>query len=44
MYIDPITRQSFNYTTAESCDNNPQNVIALHLDTDEHYVLTPNIV
>ena len=27
-----------------SCNNNPQNVIALDLDTDEHYVLTPKPV
>ena len=44
MFIDPITRQTFNYATPISCDNNPQNVIALDPDLDEHYVLTPKPV
>ena len=38
-YIYPITTQNFIYATPISCDYNPQNVIALDLDTDEHYVL-----
>ena len=37
MYIDPITRQTSNYATPISCDNNPQNVIDLDLHTDEQY-------
>ena len=34
-------RTNFNYSTLISWDNNPQKVIALDLDTDEHYLLTP---
>ena len=40
MYIDPISRPTFNFATPISCDNNPNNVIALDPDTDEHYVPT----
>ena len=40
MYIGQKGRQVFNYATTKSCDNNPQNVIALDLDSDEHNVLT----
>ena len=40
MYINPLTRRTFNYNTDTSCDNNPQNVFVLHLDKDEHYLLT----
>ena len=43
MYNDPITRQFF-YVTAIYCDNNPQNIIALDFDKDEHYVLTLRLV
>ena len=40
MYIDPITRQFFNYATPKSCDNNPQNIKELDRDDDdENYVL-----
>ena len=38
MYIDPITRQNFNYATPLSSDNNTQNVRALDICTDEHYL------
>ena len=44
MYLDPISKQTFKYSTPISCDNIPQNVMALNLDTDEHYVLTPKAV
>ena len=44
MYIDPILRQTFNCAIPISFDNNPQNVIALDLDTDGDYVLTPTLV
>ena len=44
MLIGPIARQTFNYATPVSCDTNPQNVIAIDLDTDEDYVLTPKPV
>ena len=39
-----MTRQTFNYATPIACDSNSQNVMALDLDTDEHYVLTPKPV
>ena len=41
MFIDSLTRQTFIYATPISCDSNRQNVIALDLDTAEHFVLTP---
>ena len=44
MYFDPKTRQTNNYTNALSSDKNPQKVIVLYLDTDEHFVLTPEPV
>ena len=44
MYIDPITRQTFNYATPLSFDNNPENVIAVYFDNDLHFVLTPEPV
>ena len=40
-YVDPITRQTFDYATRIPCENNPQNLIALDPDTDQYYVLTP---
>ena len=40
MYIVPIIRQNFDYATPISCDNIPQNVIAMEPDNDEHRVLT----
>ena len=44
MYVDPITRQSFNYATPIECENNSQNIIELDPDTDdgEFYVSTPD--
>ena len=43
MYVDPITRQTFNYATPIECENNPQNIIELYPDTNDgdFYVLTP---
>ena len=41
MYVDPITRQTFEYINQIPCENNPQNVIALDPDTDQYYVLIP---
>ena len=43
MYVDPITRQTFNYATQIECGNNPQNISELDLDSDDEdfYVLTP---
>ena len=40
MYIDPITKQSFNHATPLSCNKKTPNVIALARDSDENYVLT----
>ena len=40
MYIDLITRQTFNYVTSISCDNNPPIVMALDRGNVEHCVLT----
>ena len=36
MYIDTKTGQIFNYATHISCDNNPEKVKALDLDTDKN--------
>ena len=44
MYVDPITRQTFNYATPIECGNNPQNNVELNPDTDDgdFHVLTPD--
>ena len=44
MYVDPITRQTFNYATPIESGNIPQNNIELDPDTDDgdFYVLTPD--
>ena len=45
MYVDPITRQTFNYATRIKCGNIPQNIIIeLDPDTDDgdFYVLRPD--
>ena len=43
MYVDPKTRQTFNYATPIECGNNPQNIIELDPDSNDgdFYVLTP---
>ena len=43
MYVDPITRQTYDYATHIPCDNNPQNIIELDLDADDQdfYILRP---
>ena len=43
MYVDPITRQTFNSAIPIECGNNPQNIIELDPDSDDEdfYVLTP---
>ena len=43
MYVDPITRQTFEYANQIPCENNPQNVISLDPDADQYYVLTQPI-
>ena len=40
MYISLIRTYFFNYAAPLSCDNNPQNVMALDLDNAEHFVVT----
>ena len=35
MYVDPITRQTYDYATPILCDNNPRNIIELDADTDD---------
>ena len=40
MYIDPITRQTFEYANQIPCENNRQNVISLDPETDQKYVST----
>ena len=44
MYVDPITRQTFNYATPTEYGNNPQNIFELDPDTDngDFFVLTPD--
>ena len=44
IYIGPIITHTFNYATPKSCDNIPENVIAIAPDNYEHYVLTPKPV
>ena len=35
MYVDPITRQTFDYATPITCENNPKNIIELDPDSDD---------
>ena len=35
MYVDPITRQTYDYATPIPCDNNTRNVIELDPDADD---------
>ena len=41
IYLDPITRQTYDYATSFACDNNPKNIIELDPDTDDQdfYIL-----
>ena len=43
MYVDPITRQTYDYATPITCDNNPNNIIELDPDSDDQdfYILSP---
>ena len=43
MYVDPITRQTYDYATPLTCDNNPRNIIELDPDSDDQdfYILGP---
>ena len=43
MYVDPITRQTYDYATPITCDNNPRNIIELDPDSDgqDFYIFGP---
>ena len=43
MYVDPITRQTYNYATPFACDYNPRNILELDPDFDDQdfYILGP---
>ena len=43
MYVDPITRQTYDYATPIACDNNPKNIFELDPDSDDQdfYILGP---
>ena len=43
MYVDPITRQTYDNATPITCDNNPRNIIELDPDSDDQdfYILGP---
>ena len=43
MYVDPITRQTYDYATPITCDNNPRNIIELDSDSDDQdfHILGP---
>ena len=43
MYVDPITRQTYDYATPITCDKNPNNIIELDPDSDDQdfYFLSP---
>ena len=43
MYVDPITRQTYDYATPITCDNNPRNIIELDPDSYDQgfYILGP---
>ena len=35
LYVDPITRQTYDYATPITCDNNPRKIIELDPDSDD---------
>ena len=43
MYVDPNSRQTYDYATPISCDNNPRNTIELDPGSDDQdfYILGP---
>ena len=43
IYVDPITRQTYDYATPITRDNNPRNIFELDLDSDDQdfYILGP---
>ena len=46
MYVNPITRQTYDYATPITCDNYPRNIIELDPDSDDQdfYILGPEPV
>ena len=46
MYVDPITRQTYDYVTPITCDKNPRNIIELDPDSDDQdfYILGPELI
>ena len=43
MYVDPITRQTYDYATPIPCGKHPRNIIELGTDADDQdfYILRP---
>ena len=43
MYVAPIARQTYDYVTPITCDNNPRNIIELDPNSDDQdfYILGP---
>ena len=43
MYVDPITRPTYDYATNIPCYNNPRRIIELHpiADDQDFYILCP---
>ena len=43
MYVDPITRTTYDYATPIACDNNARNIVELDPDSDDQdfYILGP---
>ena len=46
MYVDPITRQTYDYATPIACDNNPRNIFELDPDSEDQgfYFLGPDTI
>ena len=45
MYVDPITRQTYDYATPIACDSNRRNIIELYPGSDDQdfYILGPEL-
>ena len=43
MYVDPITRQTYDYATPIACDNNSRNIneLDLYSDDQDFYIFGP---
>ena len=46
MYVDPITRQTYDYATPITCHNNPRNIIELDPNSDDqdYYILDQTLL